>query len=86
MQFAPKQTHYSITASKLKRNICYGKNLIRLLANEAKAITIKALFLSHFGEKNSDIICVTIVVSIPYCHSGDRVSIPRQRELFDELR
>ena len=71
---------------KSKETSAMEKNLIRLLANEAKTITIKALFLSHFGDKNSDIISVSIVVSIPYCHSGDRVLIPRQRERFDELR
>ena len=34
----------------------------------------------------ADAISVSIVVSIPDCHSGDRGLITRQRELFDELR
>ena len=32
----------------------------------------------------ADAISVSIVVSIPDCHSGDRGSMPRLRELFDD--
>ena len=56
--------------------------MVRRLAIKMKLIDIKAFFLRQFGEKNADSISGSKVVSIPDCHSGDRGSIPRQRELF----
>ena len=46
----------------------------------------KKFFLVTLEIRMAYFVFVSLVVSILDCHSGDRVSIPRQKKLFDELR
>ena len=83
-------------SNKTQNKHLQWKNIIQLLVNKVKIISIKAFFGDTLEIRTADTISVFVLVNIPdvitedakcsLIGSADRGSIARQTELFDELR